>query len=299
MVEQVVQLLARKLLAGEEVARHLGIKDVCPPVLRPPFDGRELTAGGIGRPPSQSTACSATRFAVDARAVSHGHRLPVGALLTWVVHAGDGGGCVGLASSTRCTSWFFCAGWLAEWNPGPHCLRAGRLNAHPRSFRLVGSARPENRPHPDAAVGSVAGSSGCGSRTQSTATSPPPKIRRRPRTIAVVAARDTERRPARACGWLVDVPLVLGGYLTCAWPEPPYALTLSHAELGLTGVVDGRAIHHLLVRWPGRSRGSPQPLAAAAPRRSLSEWPSLAASDHVPVVATSARGSLPTTDRGE
>ena len=114
---------------------------------------------------------------------------------------------------------------------------------------------------------------------------------------APAAARDIERAAHAACAWSAELPLVLGGDFNIRTAELPATFERLRTELGLQGALE-RGVDHLLVRGL-EPRTPPETLAAERREVSGTEGRPIRLSDHAPVVATYAIGSLPTASRGE
>ena len=153
-LEQAGQLIARKLLAGEEVPRHLGIVDGR--AHRPhvePLPRARPSARGIGRARSPSTACSATSSRRCSRASRGTSRSCRRHRRTGCARSPTRGRRLGLVGAHLAQLRRVRPPAARRAEPGQDRVRRGRLEPDPRP---VGLADPRDAPaDADAAAGAA------------------------------------------------------------------------------------------------------------------------------------------------
>ena len=275
------QLVARKLLAGEEVARHLGIVDghalsrnllTVEPLPRPRPSRRRDRA----RARSPSTACCATSSRPCSRA-SHGtSRFLQEAPPHWLRPLATAAGARRLVRAHVAQLRRARAPAARRVEPGPDRLGRGRLEPDPR-LAPAGGSREARRLTLTLLPGAPAAALGAARA---------PRARRAERGEPArdahgdraAAARDVERAAARPCAWSADDPLVFGGDLNLRMAELPERSSGCTRALGLAAPRPGRGD-----RPPARAR----PRRCVERRRRGWRRPSArrTPSDHAPVVA--------------
>ena len=296
-LEQAGELIARKLLAGEEVPRHLGIVDGrahrphVEPLPRPRPSGRGVGGARRGQPRRSATSSPACSRASRGTSRSCRRRRRTGCAAL-----AEAAGASGSSALTSRNFGAFVRRRLAEWNPDKIASGEGGSNQIlarsgwriRETRRLTLTLLPERR------------------RLIWVAARAPRA--RRPDCREPARDRARSARPRRATSSAPRAPRARGRPIcrsssaaisTCACPRCPEAFEQLRAELGLDRCAAGRARSTTCSCAGSATSSAPEPLASERREVRDPDGRLVRLSDHAPVVATYDVGSPPTTSGGE